>query len=118
MNFSSVDVIWTLLGAALVYFMQAGFAMCEAGLTRAKNTGNILMKNMMDFCIGEGKHAAVPAFAHLRFIARGEPGRFSHCPLSFRGEHGRIRKNAGNGEERENAAWNERARSTKPMWRF
>ena len=51
-NFSSVDVIWTLLGAALVYFMQAGFAMCEAGLTRAKNTGNILMKNMMDFCIG------------------------------------------------------------------
>ena len=49
MNFSSVDVIWTLLGAALVYFMQAGFAMCEAGLTRAKNTGNILMKNMMDF---------------------------------------------------------------------
>ena len=52
MNFSSVDVIWTLLGAALVYFMQAGFAMCEAGLTRAKNTGNILMKNMMDFCIG------------------------------------------------------------------
>lgn len=37
MNFSSVDVIWTLLGAALVYFMQAGFAMCEAGLTRAKN---------------------------------------------------------------------------------
>ena len=46
MNFSSVDVIWTLLGAALVYFMQAGFAMCEAGLTRAKNTGNILMKNI------------------------------------------------------------------------
>ena len=33
-------------------FMQAGFALCEAGLTRAKNTGNILMKNMMDFCIG------------------------------------------------------------------
>ena len=52
MQFSSVDVIWTLVGAALVYLMQAGFAMCEAGLTRAKNTGNILMKNMMDFCIG------------------------------------------------------------------
>jgi Amt family ammonium transporter len=45
-------VIWVLLCAALVYFMQAGFALCEAGLTRAKNTGNILMKNMMDFCIG------------------------------------------------------------------
>lgn len=52
MIYSSADVMWTLLGAALVYFMQAGFAMCEAGLTRAKNTGNILMKNMMDFCIG------------------------------------------------------------------
>ncbi len=52
MTYSSVDVIWTLLGAALVYFMQAGFAMCEAGFTRAKNTGNIVMKNMMDFCIG------------------------------------------------------------------
>ncbi len=52
MNFSSVDVIWTLLGAALVFFMQAGFAMCEAGFTRAKNTGNIIMKNLMDFSIG------------------------------------------------------------------
>ena len=45
-------VAWVLICAALVYFMQAGFALCEAGLTRAKNTGNILMKNMMDFCIG------------------------------------------------------------------
>ncbi len=50
--FSSADVTWTLVGAFLVYFMQAGFALCEAGLTRAKNTGNILMKNLMDFCIG------------------------------------------------------------------
>ena len=52
MTYSSADVIWTLVAAAMVYFMQAGFAMCEAGMTRAKNTGNILMKNMMDFCIG------------------------------------------------------------------
>ena len=52
MEFSPVNTIWVLLGAALVYFMQAGFAMCEAGFTRAKNTGNILMKNLMDFCIG------------------------------------------------------------------
>lgn len=52
MQYSSVDVIWILLGAALVYFMQAGFAMAEAGFTRAKNTGNILMKNLMDFSIG------------------------------------------------------------------
>lgn len=52
MKYVSVDVIWTLLGAAMVFFMQAGFSLCEAGLTRAKNTGNILMKNLMDFCIG------------------------------------------------------------------
>ena len=71
MNFSSVDVIWTLLGAALVYFMQAGFAMCEAGLTRAKNTGNILMKNMMDFCIG------TPAFWLVGFgLMFGGSGAF------------------------------------------
>ena len=52
MEFSSVNTIWILLGAALVFFMQAGFSLCEAGFTRAKNTGNILMKNLMDFCIG------------------------------------------------------------------
>ena len=52
MTYSPANTIWVLLGAALVFFMQAGFAMCEAGFTRAKNTGNILMKNMMDFCIG------------------------------------------------------------------
>ncbi len=50
--YSSVNTIWVLIGAALVFFMQAGFSMCEAGFTRAKNTGNILMKNLMDFCIG------------------------------------------------------------------
>ena len=50
--YNSSTVIWVLVAAFLVYFMQAGFALCEAGLTRAKNTGNILMKNMMDFCIG------------------------------------------------------------------
>ena len=50
--YSATDVIWVLAAAILVFFMQAGFALCEAGLTRAKNTGNILMKNMMDFCIG------------------------------------------------------------------
>ena len=44
--------VWFLIGAALVFFMQAGFAMVEAGFTRAKNTGNIIMKNLMDFCIG------------------------------------------------------------------
>ena len=44
--------IWFLIGAALVFFMQAGFAMVESGFTRAKNAGNIIMKNLMDFCIG------------------------------------------------------------------
>lgn len=44
--------IWYLIGAALVFFMQAGFAMVEAGFTRAKNAGNIIMKNLMDFCLG------------------------------------------------------------------
>lgn len=44
--------VWFLIGAALVFWMQAGFTMVEAGFTRAKNTGNIIMKNLMDFCIG------------------------------------------------------------------
>lgn len=44
--------IWFLIGAALVFFMQCGFAMVESGFTRAKNAGNIIMKNLMDFCIG------------------------------------------------------------------
>ena len=43
---------WFLIGAALVFWMQAGFAMVETGFTRAKNAGNIIMKNLMDFCIG------------------------------------------------------------------
>lgn len=47
-----VQGVWFLIGAALVFWMQAGFAMVEAGFTRAKNTGNIIMKNLMDFCIG------------------------------------------------------------------
>ena len=48
----SIWSVWFLAGAALVFWMQAGFAMVEAGFTRAKNTGNIIMKNLMDFCIG------------------------------------------------------------------
>ena len=49
---SSVFGVWFLIGAALVFFMQCGFAMVESGFTRAKNAGNIIMKNLMDFCIG------------------------------------------------------------------
>ena len=44
--------IWFLIGAAFVFFMQAGFPMVETGFTRAKNAGNIIMKNLIDFCIG------------------------------------------------------------------
>ena len=49
---SEVYGVWFLIGAAFVFWMQAGFAMVETGFTRAKNAGNILMKNLMDFCIG------------------------------------------------------------------
>ncbi len=48
----TVFPVWFLIGAALVFFMQGGFAMVETGFTRAKNAGNIIMKNLMDFCIG------------------------------------------------------------------
>lgn len=53
--------VWFLIGAALVFFMQCGFAMVETGFTRAKNAGNIIMKNLMDFCIG------TPMFLFLGF---------------------------------------------------
>jgi Amt family ammonium transporter len=52
MEFSAIDTAWVLIAAALVFFMQAGFAMVETGFTRAKNAGNIVMKNLMDFSIG------------------------------------------------------------------
>lgn len=54
MEFSALTTsgLWFLIGAALVFFMQCGFAMVETGFTRAKNAGNIIMKNLMDFCIG------------------------------------------------------------------
>ncbi len=52
MEFSAINTTWVLVGAALVFFMQAGFCILESGLTRAKNAGNIIMKNLMDFSIG------------------------------------------------------------------
>ena len=51
-NAVAIDTVWTLVAAFLVFFMQPGFAMVETGFTRAKNASNILMKNLMDFCIG------------------------------------------------------------------
>lgn len=84
--YSSVNTIWVLFGAALVFFMQAGFSMCEAGFTRAKNTGNILMKNLMDFCIG------TPAFWLVGFglmFGSGSGIIGSFDPL-IRGEYSQI----------------------------
>ena len=51
-DYIALDTLWVLLAAGLVFFMQAGFAMVEAGFTRAKNAGNIIMKNLMDFTVG------------------------------------------------------------------
>lgn len=70
-EFSALSTIWVLVGAALVFFMQAGFAMVETGFTRAKNAGNIIMKNLMDFCIG------TPAFWIVGFgLMFGGAGAF------------------------------------------
>ena len=49
---NNINIVWTCIAAFLVFFMQAGFAMVESGFTRAKNTINIMMKNLMDFSIG------------------------------------------------------------------
>lgn len=81
---ASVDVGWTLVAAALVFFMQAGFAMVETGFTRAKNAGNIIMKNLMDFSLGTPIFwilgfgimfgAASPFFGGFDFLTDGVVG--------------------------------------------
>ena len=68
--YNSSTVIWVLVAAFLVYFMQAGFALCEAGLTRAKNTGNILMKNMMDFSSAHRASGWSASASCLQVLAR------------------------------------------------
>lgn len=82
MEFSAINTMWVLVGAALVFFMQAGFAILESGLTRAKNAGNIIMKNLMDFCIGTPMYWLVgfgimfgstsPLFGTFDFFTRGD----------------------------------------------
>ena len=90
-----MNIMWTMLGAFLVFFMQAGFAMVETGFTRAKNSGNILMKNMMDLVIGSifffligfafmfGSDNAVigtKGFFNIRSLA-DENGMFNSLPI-------------------------------------
>lgn len=86
MEYSAVNTIWVLLGAALVFFMQAGFAMVETGFTRAKNAGNIIMKNLMDFCIG------TPIFWFIGFgIMFGSgSGFFGAFDLFTRGDYAGV----------------------------
>lgn len=70
----AADTIWTLVTAFLVFFMQPGFAMVEAGFTRAKNAGNIVMKNLMDFCVGSLAYWAIGftfMFGVGSFIGKG-----------------------------------------------
>ena len=90
-----LNVVWTMVGTFLIYFMQAGFAMVETGFTRAKNAGNILMKNMMDFVIGsicffligfalmyggDGAFAGTSGFFAPMGLADGE-GMFHDLPV-------------------------------------
>jgi len=80
--FESADTMWVLIAAALVFFMQAGFAMVETGFTRAKNAGNIIMKNLMDFSIGTPAYWLIgfgimfagsgPLIGGIDFMVRGD----------------------------------------------
>ena len=83
---SSINTTWVLIAAALVFFMQAGFAMVEAGFTRAKNSGNIIMKNLMDFCIG------TPLFWLVGFgiMFGSSSGFFGDIDLFTRGDYSSI----------------------------
>lgn len=75
------DMIWTIVAGALVFFMQAGFAMVESGFTRAKNAGNIMMKNLLDFCLGGLAYWAI-GFGLMFGVSNGFTG-FSNFFASF-----------------------------------
>ena len=83
---SSVNTLWVLVGSALVFFMQAGFAMVETGFTHAKNAGNIIMKNLMDFAIG------TPVFWLLGFgiMFAGSGALFGGFDPAIRGDYSAI----------------------------
>ena len=84
--FSSVNTMWVLIAAALVFFMQAGFAMVETGFTRAKNAGNIIMKNLMDFSIG------TPVYWLVGFgiMFAGSGGFIGGFDLMVRGDYSAV----------------------------
>ncbi len=79
----SVDTLWVLLGTVLVFFMQAGFAMVETGFTRAKNAGNIVMKNLMDFCLGSAAFWIIGFGLMFGLNAAGDAHPFIGIPDFF-----------------------------------
>jgi ammonium transporter, Amt family len=83
----SIDTVWVLLATVLVFFMQAGFAMVETGFTRAKNAGNIIMKNLMDFCIGSLAYWVI-GFSLMFGVTRG--GFIGSFDFFFRGTYEHI----------------------------
>jgi Amt family ammonium transporter len=90
---NSLDMVWLFLGAALVFIMQAGFALLELGLTRAKNGANIVMKNLMDFCLGAIMYWAVGwafMYGNIGFDAVGDAiaGKFIGLSDFFKGPMG------------------------------
>jgi Amt family ammonium transporter len=91
----SLDVVWLFIGAILVFIMQAGFALVETGLTRAKNATNITMKNVMDFCFGAVVYWAVGwGFMYGADALGGLVGtsQFFHSPMSLDIESGNFYK--------------------------
>jgi Amt family ammonium transporter len=89
---SPINVVWTLVAAFLVFFMQAGFAMVEVGFTRAKNAGNIIMKNLMDFSVGT-----------LAFFAVGFGLMYGDSISGFFGSSKFLLSSAGTGSD--SALW-------------
>lgn len=82
--YSAGDIIWTMLGAILVFFMQAGFAMVETGFTRAKNSGNIVMKNLMDYVLGTLSFWVI---GFGIFMGRSHGGIIGSLDLFVRGDY-------------------------------
>ena len=77
-KYAAADTMWVLIGAFMVFFIQPGFAMVETGFTRAKNAGNIVMKNFMDLCLGS---------IVFWIIGFGLMFYFSNCFLCYGGDY-------------------------------